>query len=228
MMKSMAAYRELVAKIDSLVRRIRDRYGMHIECRKGCAECCTPAFKVFPVEAWAVKEALHRVPRSHQEVLLSKARNPMGESCLALEDGSCLIYPLRPVLCRTHGFPLLIQAEQGGPEVLFCKRNFSGQGLKKITIAGDCVIHLENLNFAVTAINSLFTKEWMDRGLGDLPCRVDILHFLAIPSERTDSPHEAFEESTCALRNRRPITGERSRPRCWENFNDEDVDKPMS
>jgi len=178
-MESMRAYRELVARVDRFLGRVMERYGRLIRCRKGCAICCEPGFGVFPVEAWGVRQGLGSLPLRARVILLQKAGDPSSDSCPALGGGACLLYPLRPLLCRTHGFPLLVETGGGKPQVKYCELNFRPEEFPGQVISGDCVLNLERLNQALAAINLAFLSEREELGLGGLPHRVPLLHFLA-------------------------------------------------
>jgi uncharacterized protein len=55
---------------------------------------------VLPVEAYAIEVAAARAG-------VSPPDGPASEMCAFLDEtGACSIYPVRPVLCRTHGLPL--------------------------------------------------------------------------------------------------------------------------
>ncbi len=177
-MESMKLYRRLVDRVEAFTALVRRRYSSFIKCRKGCCTCCTPSFGVFPVEAWAVKEGFGCLPPKAREALLRAAKDTSREDCPALEQSACLLYPLRPVLCRTHGYPLLVLGEAGEPTVRFCELNFRPQEFSPGVISGDCVLDLEQLNRALAAVNISFLKEQERPGVGGFPQRVPILHFL--------------------------------------------------
>ncbi|MDZ7374081.1 MAG: hypothetical protein ONB23_08945 [candidate division KSB1 bacterium] len=46
-----------------------------------------------------------------------------GRSCPLLVGRLCVAYAARPILCRTHGLPLLYRIE-GQPSITFCELNF--------------------------------------------------------------------------------------------------------
>lgn len=63
----------------------------------------------------------------------------------------------------------------------FCERNFQVEGTLSLSISGNCVLRLERLNGSLVAIDLLFRQQWEERGLGDLPSRVGVLHFVRPP-----------------------------------------------
>src|SRR5512146_319059 len=125
MMKALQNYRNLVEKIDGFCRTIEERYRDRIACRKGCDGCCRH-ISLFRVEAVNLAMALRQLPGGDVSRIREKARasSPDGP-CPLLENGACLLYSARPIICRTHGLPILTR-EFGDPSVDFCPQNFIG------------------------------------------------------------------------------------------------------
>lgn len=149
---SLKNYRQLVGRIDELCRRIEERYAGHIVCRRGCDECCRH-LNLFWVEGVALAQALRSLSEEQRNHLRRKASESRPDGpCPLLEDGVCLLYPARPIICRTHGLPILA----GDGRVDFCPRNFGGLA----TLPGDAVLDLERLNTALAGVNALFVAEY--------------------------------------------------------------------
>jgi len=75
------------------------------------------------------------------------------EVCPLLIDKECILYGARPIICRTHGFPIYIEKEGEGL-VDFCPKNF-----KDVTsFSRDALLNLEQLNILLTAINTQFLE----------------------------------------------------------------------
>ena len=148
-------YRNLVEKVNSLCQKIEAEYYEQLACRKGCDGCCLH-FSLFWVEALSLAVALHELPESQVEHLRGKARaaSPDGP-CPLLENGACLLYAARPIICRTHGLPILT-TEDDKPTVDFCPKNFRGIG----SLPGHAVIDLDRLNTLLTAINANCVAEF--------------------------------------------------------------------
>lgn len=144
-------YRALIQRVDELCQRIEARFAERIACRKGCSECCRH-LSLFPVEGAALAEAVTALSPAEAKRLRSRAREASSDSpCPLLEDGACLLYGARPLICRTHGMPL-ITATDGERRIDFCPLNFQGVP----SLPGDAVIDLERLNEILTAVNALF------------------------------------------------------------------------
>lgn len=104
----------------------------------------------------AISLALSRLP---QETLLHLRKNaaeyPDSEICPLLEHGACVIYGSRPVICRTHGLPILV-FQNGRHEADFCPRNFRNIS----SLPSQAMIDIEKLNQILFAVNSVFIAEF--------------------------------------------------------------------
>ncbi|HAO20996.1 MAG TPA: YkgJ family cysteine cluster protein [Desulfobacteraceae bacterium] len=144
-------YQHLLAKTDERCREILKNYAGHIRCKKGCAVCCRH-ISVFPIEAAAMRLAVKALPEAAAEHIRKKVRtaSPEGE-CPLLEDGACLLYDSRPVICRTHGFPIFF-IQDGTQRIDVCPLNFEGVS----SLPGQSAIDLEPLNQMLSMINRMF------------------------------------------------------------------------
>lgn len=161
-MDALANYRTLVTNVDALCERIAAAYGSHIECAPGCDACCRH-LTLFPVEAYALAVAVNGLAEPLQAELRAKAASIAPEaSCPLLRESTCLLYNARPLICRTHGFPILLETPDG-TRVDHCPRNF--QGLS--SLPGNAVIQLERLNETLATINALFLQSISARQAGN-------------------------------------------------------------
>ena len=112
-------YFTLRKEIDSLCESLEKVHEKHLNCKKGCDLCCM-AISVFPVEFYAIKAELDF------EVLTDLPVPKDEEQCRFLVDHSCTIYKSRPLICRTHGLPLLYMSmESDEYELSLCELNFT-------------------------------------------------------------------------------------------------------
>ena len=155
-------YRELISRVDELCANIAKIFPGEIVCRAGCAGCCRH-LTLLPVEIITLAAALHELPRSQRDSIQERARlaSPDGP-CPLLADDRCLLYQARPLICRTHGLPLLTLLD-GVTRVDFCPENF--KGVKNLP--GSAVIDLERLNTALVAVDALFCQEYFPEGHAD-------------------------------------------------------------
>lgn len=156
----LANYRAFIDKVEESCSAILAGWGSHIRCRSGCDECCRLA-TVLPVEAAAIALAIAELKPELREHLRRQARGlPTADTCPLLHQGKCTIYAWRPVICRTHGFPLLFRDEHNAMRVDYCRQNF--QGIAELS--AQAIIDLERLNQIQIGINRLYCRE---SGIGD-------------------------------------------------------------
>ena len=145
-------YYQMVARVDALCRGIRDILSGRITCSEGCSSCCT-AITLFPVEAAALNAALEALPEARQEVVRRHVAARTGsERCPLLEEHRCLLYAARPIICRTHGFPI-IYTDGSERTVDCCPLNL---GEAEQPLSGSAIIDLDRLNTLLVAINALY------------------------------------------------------------------------
>lgn len=72
-----------------------------IDCKQGCHACCGP-INWSPVEDIVIKEFMknNNIKDIHWSVEQYVANDLL---CPYLEDGKCIIYPVRPIICRLQG-----------------------------------------------------------------------------------------------------------------------------
>jgi len=144
-------YQHLLAKTDERCREILKNYSGHIRCKKGCAMCCCH-ISVFPIEAAVMRLAVNALPEAAADHIRKKARTALPQgACPLLEDGACLLYDSRPIICRTHGFPIFF-IQDGKQRIDVCPLNFEGVS----SLPGHAAIDLERLNQTLSLINRMF------------------------------------------------------------------------
>lgn len=165
-------YSKLLARVDALCRGIRESLSGQITCSRGCSSCCT-AITLFPVEAAALCAALEALPGEKRDAIRRHvAEHADGERCPLLEDHSCLLYEARPIICRTHGFPILY-TEDGQRTADCCPLNL----VEGSSISGTETIDIDRLNTLLVAINALFLSH---SDALDLPERLTIAEALKV------------------------------------------------
>jgi uncharacterized protein len=169
-MNSAEQYQQLVGLTDRLAARLIARYGAHLACRAGCGGCCQHHLSVFPVEAAAIGKAVETLPPETQAIIRRQAaavreREARGGpvACPLLVDDRCAVYESRPLICRTQGLPLLIEAADGVQEVDFCPLNFTAPGAVD-ALDEDHLVPLDALNLRLAAVNLTYCREV---GIGD-------------------------------------------------------------
>lgn len=142
-MESLRYYRELIQKIDAFTDLVVSTYGNRLQCTKGCSSCCIlqtiMSVELVPILQWYAQQ-----PESIQHTITQENQ----DSCIFLHHDSCIIYPVRPIICRTHGYPVLIHNN-----VDICPLN------NGIRFEPQHILNLENCNTMLAAINILFINE---------------------------------------------------------------------
>lgn len=156
----MNKYEELIREVDQLAARLTDYYRAHLACRAGCSGCCRHHLTVFEVEAEpmaaavrGLEPAIRRLLRRQALAAVDAERCGADVPCPLLVNDRCATYDSRPVICRTQGLPLLLEAEDGHLEVDFCPLNFAAPGATN-QLDEEYLVPLEDLNGKLAAANA--------------------------------------------------------------------------
>ena len=151
--------------MDQLTAKLQARYSKHLVCRAGCSGCCHHHLSVFPVEAEETRAAIEALPAPIRDRVEEQAREVLKReaqarpvSCPLLVDDRCSIYQSRPLICRTQGLPLLMEAEDGEQEVDFCPLNFTEAGAVD-DLDEDHLVPLDVLNLRLALVNLEHRRE---------------------------------------------------------------------
>lgn len=121
-MATLDNYKALREEIEASAIKLWDEHSCNMACKKGCDKCCLN-FDVFPIEFDFIKQ---QVKAMYPDVLSQLAPTEAGEKCFFLKDHRCSIYEARPIICRTHGYPLLYMNDEGDQwELSHCELNFT-------------------------------------------------------------------------------------------------------
>ena len=114
-------YFRLRENIDKRVQILEQEHKKHLRCKSGCDLCCMD-YNIFPVEFYSILQKL-------KEQKFKLQPTPTGEDdsscCVFLKNHNCTIYQSRPIICRTHGLPLLYTNEDDEWELSTCELNFT-------------------------------------------------------------------------------------------------------
>lgn len=148
----MEEYKQLRSKVDAAFEKLFQKHRSQINCTEGCHQCCAPRLTVSRVEADMISAYLQDHPEVVESLREIKAQNPhRGERCAMLNsEGMCSIYEVRPLICRSHGAPVLVQIDEKREGIDSCPLNFT-EGMSSLE-AGDW-IHLETLNTMLVLID---------------------------------------------------------------------------
>lgn len=142
----LARYQELRDYCDALALRVQERFADEWQCRAGCSGCCQ-LNTVCGLEAVVLLQA-GLISRLHGQI------DHAGGRCCLLRDDRCLIYKDRPLICRTHGLPLVSTSLTGG-EVDCCPLNLSAlSGVAELEI--ELILDLDRLTENLMRLNLAF------------------------------------------------------------------------
>ena len=163
----------MVSRVDALCGEIQGLLSDQITCSEGCSSCCT-AITLFPVEAAALHAALQGLPGGRRIAILKHvAEHAAGERCPLLKDHRCLLYAARPIICRTHGLPI-VYSEGAERKSDCCPLN---QIDRDQPLSGSAIIDLDRLNTLLVAVNALYLSQ---ADVGDTPERLTIAAALKV------------------------------------------------
>lgn len=151
-------YRALLERVDQHSQRISQAHADQLACRAGCTACCRQDLHVSRVEAEHILGWLGAHPLPPRDPapttvddhpLFEALQN--GQPCAFLaQGGHCAIYPVRPIICRTHGLPVLTPEDK----LDSCPMNFTQGELP----AGDA-LRLELLNQQLGLVDLLYQRQ---------------------------------------------------------------------
>ncbi len=134
-------YKNIRNEVDAKFNMLHAKHSKYTKCAKGCSDCCMN-FSVLPVEFHAILDSI-----KNKEIQISYPENP--NECIFLMQKECGIYHERPVICRSHGLPILHMNNSGDNwELSVCPLNFT-------TVADDYFI-AENCYYQDTFNSKLF------------------------------------------------------------------------
>jgi Fe-S-cluster containining protein len=177
----LANYYALVDKVDGLCRQIETEFADQLACNAGCSGCCRH-ISLSWVEAVALATALHRLPPNEAEEIRLRAQSSRSDGpCPLLADDRCALYRDRPIICRTHGLPVLTETG-AGKAIDFCPHNFKGLD----SLPGTAVVDLERLNTLLDSVNRLFVSRFFEISPNEE--RLSIAEALLLEIDSTGDP----------------------------------------
>jgi len=179
-------YRSLRSRIDEEIRKLEGLHGPDITCHQGCAACCVN-LTVFPVEFFAILEDLKKTHVLKKDFLFDESA-PCG---FLNEEVLCRIYPFRPIICRTHGLPILFlndSQEEPAWEVSFCELNFRNR--TGVEFTEDTLLDIEIINAELKDINDQFISSLSGNEYHSRQ-RIQLKELCKKPNSVKEDPQEA-------------------------------------
>ncbi len=120
-------YKVLRKEIDSKTKQLEKEHQKHMQCKAGCDFCCMD-YSILPIEFYSILNEL-KTENTKPDTNL----NAESDQCIFLKEHKCSIYAERPIICRTHGLPLLFMNDEGEWELSACELNFTEFNLESFT-----------------------------------------------------------------------------------------------
>ncbi|OQY33151.1 MAG: hypothetical protein B6241_08590 [Spirochaetaceae bacterium 4572_59] len=165
-------YRAFLSDVSEEAARLTEIYREYMVCKKGCSQCCTD-LTLLPLE-WFALDKVVQDEGLHPQPYVSEER------CTMLDNDACMVYPYRPLICRTHGLPLLyltqdyndagirIKVDEPEWQISWCDLNFtdvSEETMEDIFDPED-VLNMEEWNLILGKLNREFLKTPEGKALG--------------------------------------------------------------
>ncbi len=185
--QTLADYALLQARVDAFFAAVLARHPTALHCQAGCYGCCQAGLSVSAIEAAAIRGYLRALPPAAQDRLRDQVQRRAGhtkaasqstrdEPCALLDDeGRCAIYPVRPLVCRSQGLPLvyaatLIPAQalrfraQDGRAVVCCPLNFAADSARDsaapaVTPQAADLLDAERVDLLLAVLNRRFASQ---------------------------------------------------------------------
>jgi len=148
-------YIKLRTTIDILSEELTIEHLKNMQCKKGCDMCCID-YNIFPIEFYSILKNL-----KEKRIKPVSANLEKKEVCIFLIDHACSIYVQRPIICRTHGLPLLFVNEISEWELSTCELNFTEYNFEKFTTEN--TLPLDKYNSKLFMLNKEFIADFKNK-----------------------------------------------------------------
>lgn len=158
-MRSLHEYQAVLHKVDAKFAEIQGKHAARMQCGAGCHACCLPGLTVCGVERDHLLQHIDATPGLQERLEQLQAQNPHGGTrCSMLDaDGRCLVYAARPLVCRSHGVPLHVEAGR----LDACPLNFTDLPLAQLDAADR--IDLQTLNLLLAVVQRRYDASGAER-----------------------------------------------------------------
>ncbi len=153
--KFFTEYYKLQNEIDFVAKKLADEHAKHMQCKKGCDKCCID-YNIFPIEFYSILNDFNE-----NKLLPETSAKPKENVCIFLKNSVCTIYHHRPIICRTHGLPLLFMNENSEWELSACDLNFTEFNFGEFTL--DNTFPQDKYNSKLFMLNKMFISEFQEK-----------------------------------------------------------------
>jgi Fe-S-cluster containining protein len=152
-------YLSLRNEIDKLSGELADAHKKHMKCKKGCDMCCMD-YSIFPIEFYFILNDL-----KGNKIEFSVGEKSKESVCVFLKNQVCSVYDQRPIICRTHGLPLLFMSEENQWELSACELNFTEFDFEDFSL--DNTFEQDKYNSKLFMLNKEFIAGFQDKKYGE-------------------------------------------------------------
>lgn len=159
MKQNFKQYKLLLTEIDNHSKKLETEHSKQMQCKKGCDMCCMD-YSILPIE-------FHSIINDFKEngVTPEISVRPKADECIFLVNHVCTIYNQRPIICRTHGLPLLFMNDNNEWELSACDLNFADYDFEKFTL--DNTFPQDKYNSKLFMLNKEFVSEFQYKEYGE-------------------------------------------------------------
>ncbi len=167
--KHFEKYIILRSEIESHSEKLASEHSNHMQCKKGCDMCCID-YSIFPIE-------FHFILNDFKEKKLEfeNLRELEENICVFLKNHACTMYEQRPIICRTHGLPLLYMNNNSEWELSACELNFTEFDFADFTL--DNTLPQDKYNSKLFMLNKEFIADFQDKKYDEMDL-IPILNLL--------------------------------------------------
>lgn len=139
----LTSYYQLRDYCDRFFESIAFEFRPYIQCRVGCSSCCNLE-SVSALEGHIIQDYLsqHPLPEFTSQ----------SSACVFLQNDECLIYKVRPLICRTHGL-IIADGDKATPERT-CDLNFRNVNLRNWN--SSYTLNMDRITENLIRLNILF------------------------------------------------------------------------
>ena len=150
-------YNELCCVIEDTSFEISQKFATQITCKVGCHSCCIPNLSISKIEKEIIKDFVQQNLNIYNKLKSIERDNPHESTrCQMLDrEGNCSIYEVRPIICRTHGYPILYSdKDQWFADV--CSLNFTDYPLENLEENDFIIVDIINQHIAISNLEEGF------------------------------------------------------------------------
>ena len=108
----------LRARVSAHSNKVLQSHPTQFACKKGCSGCCASERSVNDLEFAALTQAFSTLDPAQKAQL---EQNDLEGACPLLINEACALYEDRPLICRSHGLPIVMENRLD-----VCPLNFEG------------------------------------------------------------------------------------------------------